>query len=181
MGSSARLTVFQENVKSFENFMKHELVDETLVENTIDVHRYLWKNKDVGSAVDSLCDFHHHLHVDLIFQLYGKTLEASDAFAHANESFFRQLGIRLKEQYFSKDSEIIRCNDVQDLVYIVKKGRVDVMLAKSRLTSLGKGGMFGCFHKHGPIRQTITAIAKVHVAVLTIPSNELHAVNKKTL
>lgn len=156
--------------------MKDELVDEGLVESTIEDHKYLWKNKDVGLAVASLSDFHDHLHVDLLYQLYGNTLKACDAFAGANESFYRQLGIRVKEEYFSKDSDIIRCNDIQNLVYIVKKGRVDIMLAKSRLCSMGKGGMFGCFQKHGRIRQTITAVARVHVAVLTIPGGLLHKV-----
>lgn len=169
--------MYQEHVKSFEKFMKDELVDENLVETTIEDHKYLWKNKDVGLAVASLSDFHEHLHVDLVYQLHGSTLKACDAFAGATESFYRQLGIRLKEEYFSKDSEIIRCNDIQKLVYIVKKGRVDIMLAKSKLCSLGKGGMFGCFQKHGKIRQTITAVAKVHVAVLTVPSDLLHKVS----
>lgn len=156
--------------------MKHELVEEDLVEATIEDHRFLWKNKDVGNVVDILNEFHDHLHVELIYQLHGDTLRACDAFAGVDESFYRQLGVKLEEQYFSKDSEIIRCNDIQDLVYIVKKGRVDVMLAKSKLCSMGSGGMFGCFRKHGKMRQTINVVAKVHVVVLTVPNQEFSRV-----
>lgn len=153
--------------------MKHELVEETLVEATIEDHRFLWKNKDVGSVVASLSDFHDYLHVNLIYQLHESTLKACDAFKGADESFYRQLAVCLKESNFSKDSDIIRCNDIQDLVYIVKKGKVDVMLAKSKLCSMAKGGIFGCFQRYGKTRQTITVVARVHVAVLTVPSSEL--------
>lgn len=156
--------------------MKEELVDESLVENTIEDHRYLWKNKDVGLAIASLSDFHDHLHVDLVYNLYGNVLKACQAFAEADESFFRLLSAELSEEYFSKDSEIIRCNDIQNLVYIVKKGSVNIVLAKSKLCSMGKGGMFGCFKKRGKIRQTITAVAKVHVSVLTVQNSILHKV-----
>lgn len=176
VGNKSSLTIYQEKVKAFENFMRNELVDETIIENTIEDYKYLWKNRDVGTAVLSLNSFHDHLRVELLHQLYGSTLDACGLFARANNSFYRQLSDKLKEDYFGKDSEIIRCNDIRNLVHIVKKGKVDVMLGNHRLCSLGKGGMFGCFQKHGKMRQTITAVAKVHVTVLTLPCDELHKV-----
>lgn len=159
--------------------MKHEMVDETLVEATIDDHRFLWKNANVSNVTTSMSDFHDHLRVELIYQLYEGTLRSCDAFEGADESFYRELGANLKQSYFSKDSEIIRCNDIQDMVYIVERGTVDVMLAKTKLCSLGRGGIFGCFQKYGKMRQTITVIANVHVSLLEISSSELHKVNKE--
>lgn len=80
-----------------------------------------------------------------------------------------------------KDADIIRCNDIQSSIYFVYKGKVDVLLARTKLTSMGKGGIFGCLSKQGITRQTINVVAKVHVGVLVIDSIIFHKVTDKKM
>lgn len=82
----------------------------------------------------------------------------------------------MKEMYFKKDAIIVRCNDIQDTLYFVHRGKVDVMMAKTKLTTMGKGGIFGCLARQGKTRQTITILARVHVAVLAIETVMFHKV-----
>lgn len=84
----------------------------------------------------------------------------------------------MKELYFKKDAEIIRCNDVQSMLFFVHRGKVDVTMAKTKLTTMGKGGIFGCMARMGKTRQTITVVAKVHVGVLAIEATMFHKVIK---
>lgn len=85
--------------------------------------------------------------------------------------------MHMTEMYFKKDAIIIRCNDVQNMLYFVHRGKVDVMMANTRLTTMGKGGIFGCLVRQGKTRQTITVVARVHVAVLAIETVMFHKVN----
>lgn len=171
------LTIYQEQVRSFENFVKNERMDEDLIATTIEHYQYIWKATQGRDISKSLGKFFPHLHEDLTFTLYSSTLMAADFFSGADKSFFRLLGVHVKEMYFKKDSEIIRCNDVQNLLYFVYKGKVDVVVAKTRMATMGKGGIFGCLTKRGLTRQTITVVAKVHVAVLVIEGVVFHKVD----
>lgn len=172
------LTIYQEQVKSFEGFVKKELIDEDLIATTIEHYQYVWKRTHGTDIAKSLSYFYPQLHEDLTFTLYAKTLMAADFFAGADNSFFRVLGVHVNEMYFKKDAEIIRCNDVQSLLYFVFKGKVDVIVAKTKMATMGKGGIFGCLSKRGVTRQTITVLAKVHVGVLVIESVLFHKVSR---
>lgn len=156
--------------------MKKELIDEDLVALTIENYQYVWKKTQGTEVSKTLSGFHAHLHEDLGFDLYASTFKRTEFFCEADNSFFRLMGVQVREMYFKKDAEIIRCNDVQGLIYIVYKGRVDITVAKMRLCTMDNGGMFGSFKGKLKTRQTITAVAKVHVGVLAVDGIEFYKV-----
>lgn len=160
--------MFQEKVDSFQQFMKKEMIDEDLVALTIENYRYVWR-KTKGTVVSKfLSEFYAHLHEDLCFELYSSTFQLTEFLSEADSSLHRLLAVQVDEMYFKKDAEIIRYNDVQGMVYLICKGKVDVSVAKMRICSLGAGGMFGAFKGQGKTRQTITVTAKFHCRVLAI-------------
>lgn len=156
--------------------MKKEMIDEDLVELTIENYQYVWKKTRGTEVSESLKGFHAHLHEELGYELYSRTLERTEFFSEADNSFFRLMGVQVREIYFKKDAEIIRCNDVQGMIYIVSRGSVDISVAQTRLCTLGCGGMFGSFKAKSETRQSISAIAKVHCNILVIDGVEFHRV-----
>lgn len=85
-----KLTLYQEQVKSFEKFVKHEYVDEDLVEATIEHYQYVWKKTQGFNVCQTFTSyFHPNLHEDMTFDMYAGTLQAADFFSDADESFFR--------------------------------------------------------------------------------------------
>lgn len=154
--------------------MKKEMIDEDLIALTIENYQYVWKKTQGTDVTKFLNGFHAQLHEDLAFNFYSSTFKKTEFFRDADNSFFRLMGVQVREMYFKKDAEILRCNDVQGMVYIVCRGKVDISMAKIRLCTLSCGGIFGAFK--GITRQTITATAKVHCGILVIDAIEFNKV-----
>lgn len=177
IGGNLNLTIFHEKVENFERFMKHELIDEDLVAHTIQNYQYVWK-KTRGIVVhDILNDFHAHLHEDITMDLYADTFKITEFFCDADNSLYRLMSVHVHEMFFKKDAEILRCNDIQQMVYVVSKGKVDISIAKMKLCTLGAGGMFGSFKGTGRTRQTIDVVARYHCRILAIDGNEFYKVH----
>lgn len=132
------LTIFQERVKSFLKFVEKENIDEDLVNATVDHYEYIWKRTQGTDTDNVFRDFHPQLHQDVSYFLYSSTLHNIEFFQDAQEGFYTHFGMHVQELHFRKDSVIIRCNDVQSLMYIVYKGGVDIKVAKARVCILGK-------------------------------------------
>lgn len=170
------LTIYHEQVDNFQQFMNKEMIDEELLRHTIESYQYVWKKTQGTEISKSIKGFHAHLHEDLTYELYADTFRHAEFFSDADKSFYRLLGVEVREMFFKKDAEIVRCNDVQGLIYIVYRGRVDVSMAKIKLCTMGNGGIFGAFKGKGLTRQTITVAAKVHVAVLAVDAAKFQEV-----
>lgn len=132
------LTIFQERVKSFLSFLERESIDDDLVKTTVDHYEYIWKKTQGTNTQNIFQDFHPQLHQDISYFLYSSTLNNVQFFQEASEGFFRNFGMHLKEAHLRKDSVIIRCNDVQGMMYMVYKGSVDVKVASMRICTLGQ-------------------------------------------
>lgn len=152
------------------------MIDEDLVALTIENYQYVWKKTQGTEVSKSLHGFHAHLQEDLCFDLYSNTFKRTQFFCEADNSFFRLMGVLIREMYFKKDAKIMQCNDVQGFVYIVYNGKVDISMAATKLCTLERGGMFGSFKGKPKTRQTISATAKVHVGLLVVDGIEFHKV-----
>lgn len=155
IAGNQHLTLFQENVNSIKKFMKPELVDEDVVQMTIDHYDHVWK-KSHGNRLENFCsELHPNLLKDFTYFLFGESLQKIELFEGAEESFFQMIGVHLQQVFVKKDEDIIRCNDIQDKIYIVYKGSVEINVANTSICVLKQGGIFGNITKHGKIRQTI--------------------------
>lgn len=170
------LTIFHEKVENFQRFIRKESIDEDLVNLAIDHYRYIWKKTKGSKITNFLSEFHSQMHEELCFDLYSNTFQMTEFLSDADSSLHRLLAVQVHEMYFKKDVEIIRCNDIQKMVYVISKGKVEVSVAKMRLCHLGAGGMFGAFKGTGKTRQTITVTARYHCRVLAIDGDQFYKV-----
>lgn len=127
-------------MKSFLSFVKSEYIDEDLIQHTIEHYEYFWKKTHGSNFSDTVRNLHPNLRAEIVTNLYGPTLESIELFQSVDRGFYRQLAIHLKVEHFKKDSEIIRCNDIQGLLYIIFRGKIDISLAGTKLCTLGKIG-----------------------------------------
>lgn len=156
----------------FMQFGRKHHINNDLVAETIRHYEYIWETSRGADFSRILQSIHVVLRADFGQFLYGNYLGLSEIFYDAESSVIRYMCHNCIETYHKKDSYIIRCNDINDTVYIVCKGQVEVSIAGSRLCLLNPGGMFGCLIPYGPTRQTITVKAMVHTTFLAIRSSK---------
>lgn len=117
--------------------------------------------KSKGRNFNKLMDmFHTTLKRDFGVAVYAATLYKSQLFRNADPCFYSHLACDMLISYYKKDAEIIRCNDVQHNLFVVHRGFVDIYVAKQKICTLSRGGIFGDLQQK-PVRQTISAYAKV--------------------
>lgn len=172
------MAIFYENVNSIRKFMKPEMVDEDIVQSTVDHYDHVWK-KSLSYNIEKFSDnLHPDLQKDFTYFLFGDVLKDVDLFSGAEESFYQLLGVHLRQVYVKKDEDVIRCNDVQGMLYIIMKGNISITVAYSNICHMQKGGIFGNFTRHSKIRQTILAQAQVHTSLLMIEGPMFHNIIK---
>lgn len=123
--------------------MDREYVDERLTELTISHFEHVWKKTRGNRISDLLNELHTTLHKDIAHLSYSDTISNVKLFQGLNESFHQMLSLHLSQLYYEKGADIIRCNDVQGNLFIVFKGKLDIIIAKSRVCTLENGGCFG--------------------------------------
>ncbi|KAI4460643.1 cyclic nucleotide-gated cation channel subunit a [Holotrichia oblita] len=176
VGGNINLSIYQARMKQFLKFAKEVKMSQDLIKETIAHNEYVWKETQGTSVVDVCNKLNLYLRVKFVCFLYEETLRSTSLFVALSQYSLQRLALNLAEVHFKKDAEIIRCNDVQSNLYIVYKGRVDVIIANVVISTLEIGGIFGCFSRGGLLRQTLTVRAKVHTIVLVIDSREFHKV-----
>lgn len=157
-------------MSAFYSYVYSENIDEGLIEKTIDHYQYMWKRTLGMDLKTRMMTFYPQLHLDCAMQLYYYALKAVPIFEMADIGFFRKLAVHVNQISIQKDSKMIRCNDIQEYVYIVLKGKIDIVIAETKMCSLMKGGIFGNLSKLNRIRQKISAVAVVNTDLLYIHS-----------
>lgn len=142
----------------------------------VEHYEHVWK-ETLGTSINVISSkFNLYLRIQFVCFLYESSLRNTKLFAFAPASIIQRLSPCLKEVHFKRGGVIIRCNDVQNNLYFVHKGRVDITVANTVLTTLPIGGLFGCFHKSGIFRQTFTAVGKTHTILLALNSMKLQEI-----
>lgn len=157
-------------MKSFIKFANRNDVPTKLVDYTVQHYEYVWKRTKGYSSSTILKSFHPVLEADFCNHIYVPTLTLVDFFTGISLTDLTHLATNFVEEHFTKGAYIMRCNDVQRSLFIVHRGKVDIIVAKQRLCVLRTGGVFGCLSSKGVTRQTITAKARIHADVLVIDS-----------
>lgn len=160
MSGYTSLNQFQQRISIFLKFVKNEAVDEDLIKETINYYEYLFHKTKGRSFRGFAKSFYLSLSITFASTIFTPTLEKVQLFRNISPSFIRALSDKCELTYYKKDTPVIRCNDVQDKLYIVHKGSVKIIVANQELCMLNKGGIFGNFH-HRQIRQTIFAVTSV--------------------
>ncbi|KAK9703896.1 Cyclic nucleotide-binding domain [Popillia japonica] len=176
IGGNVNLSTHQARMKQFLSFAKDLLLEETLTQSVVQHYEHVWK-ATLGTSISIISSkFNLYLRIQFVCFLYETSLRNTRLFAYAPPAIIQRLAPSLNEVHFKRGGIIIRINDVQKYLYFVYKGEVDIIVADTVLTTLGVGGVFGCFHKNGIFRQTFTAVGKTHTILLTLNSIKLNEI-----
>lgn len=171
-----RTAKHQDAIRDYLGFTSRKIISNAVKNEMIEHVGNYWKKSNGASPKQIFENFSPFMKEEIFLSLYKDALMMSYFFNSLEESLYRLMVTNLDEMYFKKDADIIRTNDVQDYLYIVESGHVNVYIADLYLCTLRTGGIFGCFHPRGKMRQTIRVTASVHVKILCMKTSYLYEI-----
>ncbi|XP_028170550.1 uncharacterized protein LOC114360170 [Ostrinia furnacalis] len=173
------VTKFQENLKHLELFLNREKVPFVLKKTVIDYWKYQWKRTGGWSHQSILGKLHANLNEDSVLYMYEKTLREIPLFEDVEYSFFRAFAKKLKEQYFQKGYMVIRANEVINSMYIIYRGKVDIISDINEVEAcMGPGGIFGNIRGASKYLTMSNVIASRNIDLLCIKGHDFYALLK---
>lgn len=103
--------------------MKKYCPNSPLQQETVAHYEYVWKKTKGHKTTGTLKNFHSVLKADLSFYLYATALKLTYVFNGIDNSTMRFISTFFDEYHYKKDAEIIRCNDINNYIYVVYKGK----------------------------------------------------------
>ncbi|KAF2892501.1 hypothetical protein ILUMI_13673 [Ignelater luminosus] len=171
------LLAYQDAMKAIRDFMNKHKVAVDLQQKLVAHYELKWTRKQGRDIHDSISKFNCSLQEDILYDIYGRTIRRTSVFIVDNKAFLRSLLLEVSHDINTKDSYIIRVNDVKKDVYLMYKGRVNVLAPDgTKLATLTSGSMFGNLDNCEMSRQTVDIVALGHVEILTIKSLRFHAI-----
>ncbi|XP_049869364.1 uncharacterized protein LOC126369114 [Pectinophora gossypiella] len=169
--TSKSLLEHNENTKDLENFLYQQNVDPNLTTKTIKYFEYVWKRTN-GSKPQEICRYlHSALMEDTLVFMYERALREVPLFCNVERSFIRVVTQHLNEMYFLKGDTVVQCRDLQQNIYIIYKGKVDVLNSYNEMVScMGPGGMFGNFSGKALSCSEVAIYASRSLDLLVLPS-----------
>ncbi|XP_053607909.1 uncharacterized protein LOC128673815 isoform X2 [Plodia interpunctella] len=167
--STHALLKHSEKTKDLANFLYQANVDPNLTARTLKYFEYVWKRTN-GSNAQQICRrLHSALMEDTLVFMYEKALREVPLFGKVERSFIRVFTQHLDEMYFLKGETVIQCMDVQQYIYIIYRGKVDVLTSYNEMiTCMGPGGMFGNFSGQPMACSSVTIFASRSLDLLVI-------------
>ncbi|XP_072932091.1 uncharacterized protein [Epargyreus clarus] len=159
-----------EKTKDLANFLYQENVDPLLTVKTLKYFEYVWKRTN-GSNPQQICrGLNSALMEDTLVFMYERALREVPLFGKVERSFIRVITQHLHEMYFLKGDTVVQCKDVQTNVYIIYRGKVDVLSSYSEMiTCMGPGGMFGNFTGQPVSSSEVSIYASRSLDLLVLP------------
>ncbi|XP_048482639.1 uncharacterized protein LOC105394666 [Plutella xylostella] len=169
--ATAALLTHVEKTRDLYDFLYQNNVEPMLTEKTLKYFEYVWK-RTKGSNPQQICrQLNSALMEDTLVSIYERTLREVPLFAAADRSFIRVVTQHLQEMYFLKGETVLQCKDVQGYVYIIYRGKVDVLSSYNEMiTCMGPGGMFGNFTGQSLACSEVSIYASRSLDLLVIPS-----------
>ncbi|KAJ0177120.1 hypothetical protein K1T71_007129 [Dendrolimus kikuchii] len=160
-----------EKTKDLAEFLYQENVEPTLTAKTLKYFEYVWKRTN-GSNPQQICRrLNSALMEDTLVFMYEKALREVPLFGKVERSFIRVITQHLNEMYFLKGETLIQYKDIQPYIYIIYRGKVDVLSSYNEMiTCMGPGGMFGNFTGQPISCSKVSIYASRSLDLLVIPS-----------
>ncbi|XP_050665501.1 potassium voltage-gated channel protein eag-like [Leptidea sinapis] len=173
------VTTFQENLKHLDMFLVKEKVPLLLKKSVVDFWKYQWKRTGGWSHQKILGKLHANLNEDAVLYMYEKTLREIPLFEDVEYSFFRAFAKKLKEQYFQKGYMIMRSNEVIQNMFIIYRGKVDVITDTNEVEAcMGPGGIFGNIRGAAKYLTMSNIVASRNIDLLSIEGHEFFTLLK---
>lgn len=169
--STKYLVNFQERRRRYYTLASKMQIPKVLIDELIEHYKYMFKKTRTDEAKDILEPFYPHIQEAIQLAMFAPTLYQTKILEMEGSELHRFIAPFITEQYYIINATILRCNDINRNIFIVKKGFVEVSVADEAVAFLGPGGMFGCFKQKGINRSMITVTAKVHADLLVIDTS----------
>ncbi|XP_045767715.1 uncharacterized protein LOC123869033 isoform X1 [Maniola jurtina] len=173
------VTTFQENLKHLELFLNREKVPYLLKKSVTEYWKYQWKRTGGWSHQKILGKLHANLNEDAVLYMYENTLREIPLFEDVEYSFFRAFAKKLKERYFQKGYMVMRSNEVTSNMYIIYRGKVDIISNINEVEAcMGPGGIFGNIRGTSKYLTMSNVVASRNIDLLNIDGAEFYALLK---
>ncbi|XP_037872949.2 uncharacterized protein LOC101746849 [Bombyx mori] len=173
-GSAAAHALLEhtEKIRDLADFLYQANVDSTLMVKTLKYFEYVWKRTN-GSNPQQICRrLNSSLMEDTLVFMYEGALREVPLFGKVERSFIRLITQHVHEMYFLKGDTVIQCKDIQSYIFIIYRGKVDVLTSYNEMiTCMGPGGMFGNFTGKPMACSEVTIYASRSLDLLVIPSH----------
>ncbi|KAI4467275.1 cyclic nucleotide-gated cation channel subunit a [Holotrichia oblita] len=169
------LTTYQQAIKELVLFFSYRKVDKNIKKEIINHYEHVWKKKRCKNLHHMTSYFNTCFKEDLLFDIFGEKMLASQLFPGADKSFYKSLLLEMEHIVLLKRAIIYKVNDVHDQIYFLLRGEVEVLGADhKKLQILSNGSLFGSLDNYPFMRQTLMMIAKNNVELLRISSSQFH-------
>uniref|UniRef100_A0A2A4K7A7 Cyclic nucleotide-binding domain-containing protein n=1 Tax=Heliothis virescens TaxID=7102 RepID=A0A2A4K7A7_HELVI len=160
-----------EKTRDLANFLYQQNVDPMLTVKSLKYFEYVWMRTN-GSNPQKICRrLNSALMEDTLVFMYERALREVPLFGKVERSFIRVITQHLTEMYLLKGDTVIQCRDIQPYIYIIYRGKVDVLTSYNEMiTCMGPGGMFGNFTGQPISCSEVTIYASRSLDLLVIPS-----------
>ncbi|KAL1124514.1 hypothetical protein AAG570_001140 [Ranatra chinensis] len=163
-----------EDVSSFMKFVGKE-ASSGLRMLSLDFCQHVWtykQDKVVRTAVERA---HPSIRRAVFRDMYSAQLRQVSVFNGADASFFTALAAKVVEFYATKSSVVCDKYDLNDSIYFITKGEVEVIVSEAFPgIPLGVGGVFGSFRESGKHRQMFKFVAKVRTRFLVVKTEDFY-------
>ncbi len=142
---NASRSEFQQTMDGVKQYMTFRKVGVDIEKRVIEWFDYLWNNKqamDEDKALEALPD---RLKAEIALNVHLDTLKRVSIFQDCESGLLVELVLKLKLSVFSPDDYICRAGDIGKEMYIIKRGKLQVV-AEDGVTiyaTLGGGSVFG--------------------------------------
>lgn len=113
-------------MKSYMEFLKGAFVSDKDIQAIVAHYEYVWKKSQGMNMHNVLKYFHPQLEQDMAYSLYSNTLLRATLFHGEHPSVFEALTPLFYREYYTKDSMIIQCNDIQKKIFFVHEGKLSL-------------------------------------------------------
>lgn len=169
------LTTYQQAIKEMAMFFSYRKVDKNIKKEIIDHYEHVWQKKRCKDLHHMMNYFNTCFKEDLLFDIFGEALKASEIFPNADKSFYKSLLLEMKHVVLLKRAIIYKVNDVHDQIFFLVNGEVEVLGADyKKLVVLKRGSLFGSLDNYPFMRQTLMMIARSNLELLCVSSKRFH-------
>ncbi|KAI3386088.1 hypothetical protein SNEBB_001055 [Seison nebaliae] len=136
---------FQGKLDGVKTYMSLRRVPEHLQERVIRWFDYLWVSNKSTDEEKTLSLLPYKLRAEIAIHVHLDTLKKVEIFQNTEAGFLNELVLKLKPQLFSPGDYICRKGEVGKEMYIVNRGKLQVMAENGRtvLATLKAGSYFG--------------------------------------
>ncbi|KAK3099583.1 hypothetical protein FSP39_006505 [Pinctada imbricata] len=136
---------FQHKVDAVKRYMEIRQVSSSLQERVVKWFDYTWNNKQSVDDKAALEFLPEKLKAEIAIHVHLQTLRRVELFKDCEPGLLTELVLKLKLQVFSPGDYICRKGDIGKEMYIIKRGKLQVVSedGKKIFVTLGAGAVFG--------------------------------------